>query len=252
MSFVVFLKKELREILKTYKAIVLPVIFLFFGLLSPLAAKFTPELIKSMVKDIPIPIPDPVFTDAYMQLFKNLGQIGFIAMILTFMGMVVEEKVKGSATLVLTKNLSRSQFILAKFTAAVLLYTVSYLLAVAACLYYTALLFPQMATDSLWLGLLLFWMYGVVLLAITLLSSTVTPSHTMSAVASFVGFALLAASSSIPYVKKVSPGVLGTENMNILLGTTSFSDILIPFVVGIASIIILVITSIFIFERQEI
>ena len=136
-----FFKKELMESLKTPRLLILSFTFLLFGLLSPLTAKYINEIIAG-VGNLDLKLPDPTYLDAYVQFFKNMYSLNILIVVMTFMGLVVDEKVKGTLLLTLTKGLSRTAFILGKFFSAVLVFTLSYLLAVGACLYYTYLLFP--------------------------------------------------------------------------------------------------------------
>ena len=84
MSNLTFLKKEFKEIIKTYRIWVIPLIFLFFGMLSPIVVKILPDLFKSQLKSqgIIINIPPQTAVDSFLQYFKNLSQIGMLAIIL--------------------------------------------------------------------------------------------------------------------------------------------------------------------------
>jgi ABC-2 type transport system permease protein len=251
MGFMGFLKKEFNEIVKTQKLIILPVVFLFFGLSSPLIAKNMPELMKSLAGDMNIPIPKPVFWDAYAQFYKNLTQIGVIVMILTFMGMVVDEKVRGTAILVLTKGVTRAQFILSKLLASFVLFFASFSLGALACIYYTYLLFPSFDNGTLWLSLVSFLLYGLFIVSITLFASTISKSHVASAVIAFVGYAAFSAASYIPKVGKFLPGTLSDLSTQLLQGAKTSSDVIAPMIVTISLVALLIIITIADFNRQE-
>jgi len=254
MKYFVFLKKELKEIFKTYKIYVLPAVFLFFGFLSPVLTKFTPELLKSLSisNGINVTMTElPKFSDAYAQFFKNLNQIGIIVLILVFMGMVVDEKVKGSAAMVLTKSLSRTQFILSKFIASAILFTCSYVIGALGCIYYTFVLFPTYYHKYLILAFLLFWVYGLLIISITVFASTISKSHMMSAVIGFIGFILASASAMFPYVDKYTPGMLCVLSTTLLSGGNLISDVTIPLIVTILFTIVFLWGSVELFKRQE-
>lgn len=250
MRKMAFVKKEILEIFKTPKIFVLPAIFLFFGMASALTARYMNELIAAM-SDLDIKMPEPVYVDAYAQLFKNLSFMGIVVMILTFMGMVVDEKVKGSAILVLTKCVSRTQFILSKLTAAVLLYTFSYLLGVLGCVYYTYVLFPRFSHDYLITALVLFWVYGLFFIATTTLASTISKSHTMAAVAGFLSYAVVTAWAALPDIGRYSPGSLPALGLGLLSGTNQPSDMTGALVVALSGFLVITAASILLFKRQE-
>lgn len=252
MPAVKFLKKEFNEIIKTHKIFVLPAIFLFFGFLSPLLCKYTPEILKSVGGVTLDPkLFNTTYTGAYEQLFKNINQMGFIIMILVFMGIVVDEKIKGSVTMVLTKSLSRNWFILDKFIAATALYTLSFILAAGACTYYSFLLFAEFSTANLLIGLLLLWVYGIFIISFTIFSSTISKSHVISAVISLVIFLGTSAIGAIPKVGDYLPGALSSLGLGLITGTSKSGDIFLPLIVCIALILVFISLAVTAFRKQE-
>ena len=71
-------RKELREAWRTSRLPVIVLIFFALGLMSPLLAKYTPELLKSLGGSITIVVPPPQTSDAVDQFLKNVGQNGII------------------------------------------------------------------------------------------------------------------------------------------------------------------------------
>src|SRR5665811_1041646 len=117
-GFTVFVGKEAREILRTWRIWVLPGILLFFALTGPVLARFTPEIVGAVAGDQlgKFQIPTPTYLDAYTQWIKNLSQIALFALIITYGGIISTETKSGTAVLVLTKPVSRTAFIVAKAT----------------------------------------------------------------------------------------------------------------------------------------
>lgn len=130
-GFLAFLAKESREILRTWRIWVLPGIVLFFAISGPPLARVTPELLGTLMSEqqtgLVIQMPDPTYVDAYLQWTKNLSQMVLFVIIIMLGGMVSAEKRSGTAALVLTKPLSRTAFVLAKFVsqATLLIVTVA-------------------------------------------------------------------------------------------------------------------------------
>lgn len=247
-----FYKKEILEIIKTPKLFILPAVFLFFGLTSPLTARYINEIVKALGGGMEIKLPDPTYIDSYMQFFKNMNSICIIVLILVLMGSVVDEKVKGSAILVLTKGVSRTQFILSKFSANVILFTFAYVLSAVSFVYYTYVLFPDWDTTHLFLSLAMFWIYGLLIISITLLASTVSKSHALAAVLGFIGYAVISASTVIPFLKKYSPQALNDIAMQVLTGSNNSGAVLIPVIITVFLTIITLTGTIALFNKQEI
>ena len=123
-GYLAFVKKELLEQVRTCKLLILLLVFLYFGMLSPLMAKLMPEILSQMPMDgITITIPDPTAIDSYSQFFKNLTQMGLIVLVLLFSGTLTTELSKGTLINVLTKGVTRYAVILAKYTVALVLWS---------------------------------------------------------------------------------------------------------------------------------
>ncbi|WP_010243129.1 ABC transporter permease [Acetivibrio cellulolyticus] len=252
MTGFTFFIKELKEIIKTQKIFIIPSIFLLVAFSSPLSAKYINEILKMAGGNINIVLPEPKFTDSYAQFFKNFNSMCLFVMVLSFMGVIVDERVRGSMILVLTKRVSRTQFIVSKFTAAVTFYTLSFIVSVGACVYYTYLLFPTFYHENLWVSFLIFWLYGVFIISITVFASTITKTHMMAGVIGIIGLLAIPLIAFIPKIGKYTPGKLSELSTNILLGVNQASEALIPFIVTAALVIVLIILSVVTFKRQEI
>ena len=130
--FFVTLRKELLEQRRTQRLLVVGIVLVVFGLLSPLAARYTPELIKLLPNGAAMAqlIPPPTFMDAVGQYLKNVSQFGVVLALLVTMGAVVQEKDRGTAAMMLVKPLPRATFLGAKFAALAVTFSLS--LAAAA------------------------------------------------------------------------------------------------------------------------
>ena len=253
MSSAAFLYKEFKEILRTPKIIILPAVFTFFGILSPLTGRYMNEILAFSLKgQMEIKLPESTYFDSYGQFFKNLTSICIIIVILTFMGTVTDEKTRGSAALILTKCVSRANFILGKFFACTSLFTFAYVLSIAVCLYYTYFLFHIFLIPNLWLSLLMFWIYGIFIISITIFASILGKSTMTAAVLSFLGFVAISFLTFIPYVGKYTPGSLSNLCMEVLTGVKAAEQALYPIIATAVLTIFTIISSIFVFKRQEI
>ena len=155
-GYLAFVKKELLEQVRTYKLLILFLVFFIFGMLSPLMAKLMPEILRQMPMDgITITIPDPTAIDSYSQFFKNLTQMGLIVLVLLFSGTLTTELSKGTLINVLTKGVTRYAVILAKYTVALVLWSFALLMALGVTYGYTAYFFSQDEIHHLILSLLM-------------------------------------------------------------------------------------------------
>jgi ABC-2 type transport system permease protein len=251
MIFLVALRKELFEQWRSYRLLVVVVVLLAFGLLSPLAAKFTPELMKLLPNGEQIAklIPSPTTADAVAQYLKNSSQFGVVLALLMTMGAVAQEKDKGTAALVLVKPMPRIAFLWAKFAALAVTFMIGIMVAGAACYYYTSILFEALDIPH-WFalnGLLL--LYVLVYVALTLLCSTVSRSQVVAGGLAFGLVFLFAGISAIPSMGELLPGQLLAWGAGLVAGSTKAAWSALW--VSVAVIAAALAGAWVIFERQE-
>ncbi len=219
-GFSVLLAKELRESWRTRRIPVVIALFLFVGILSPLTARYLPEILHLALGDqaATIPIPTPTAADAVLQLQKNLGQFGALAAIVLAMGLVASEKERGTAAFLLTKPLSRSSFLLGKIVGLGAVLLLATVLAILAGWVYTAILFSPQPLGG-WLALaLLTWLALMAWAAITFLASTVLPSAAAAAGVGVGALLLISLVAAIPPVGRWLPSGLDPPALALATG----------------------------------
>jgi ABC-2 type transport system permease protein len=188
--FGVQLRKELLELWRTRKLIVVLAVLVGFGFLSPILAKITPDLIKSMgenqIQGVTITIPEPSMKDAIDQFVKNITQFGLLLAVLMSFGAVVGERERGQAALMFPHPLPRPVFVLAKFVALAILFGLGMALSAAATYLYTVILFnaPDASGFLALTGLIYLWLLA--LIAVSLLASTLGRSMAGAGGAAFL------------------------------------------------------------------
>lgn len=210
MNLLTALRKEIIEQWRTSRLVVVLIVLGMFGMLSPLMAKFMPEIIRFVPggEQFAALIPAPTQKDAFDQYLKNIGQFALLLAIFLPMGAMVQEKERGTAILMLVKPLGRGAFLLAKFLALGLTFLVSLLVAGLLGYYYTLFIFG--APDAgVWIGInLLIWVYCLFYVAVTLLASTLGRSQAVAAGVGFGALLLLSILGSIPGMPPVLPNQL--------------------------------------------
>ena len=218
--FRILLAKEFREQWRTWKAIVFLAVFLITGMLSPVLAKYTPELLK-MVPNIPPAlaglIPTPSLADAVAQYIKNTEQFGILLVILLTMGAVAQEKERGTAAMLLTKPVSRTAVILAKWVAGMTIVLAGLVADGLACLAYTAVLFSPIPFGEFWLLNLFMLVVLGVYLSVSLMASAMARSQALAAAGAFGGLIVLSIVGSLPRVNEFMPGQLVSWGASLVL-----------------------------------
>jgi len=245
-------RKELVQQWRTKRVIVVGAVFLLFGLMSPLLAKFTPQMLTMIegAEQFTDLIPEPTTADSLAQYIKNLTQFGFILAILLGMGAVAGEKERSTAALILSKPLPRWAFLLSKFTAQALVYLGGFVLAALGALYYTSILFEpfQVGPFLLGNGLLLLWL--LVFTAVTLLGSTIGNGTGAAAGIGLVGAVILLLAGSLPRVGMLMPSGLvawaGQLGLDVTIQANGGAV-----AANVVLIVVMLVTAVTLFETQE-
>jgi ABC-2 type transport system permease protein len=256
MNFFTLVGKELTEFVKTKKLIILFIVFFIVAISGPLVAYLQPVLIKSMLKSMGegtvIELPPASYKDAYVQMFQNLNQLGIIVLIILSAGTVVEEKVKGTAGLVLSNGVSRQQFVLSKVVSLAVLFLAVFVVSGLACVLYTQILFSEYYLDNLLFSFLLFVVLGLFFICISVFSSIIAKSYTIALSLGFGWYVLFRILGSIPYVQEYTPSQI-TNNINgTINGLKSPLDSLPALIVILFLSVLFVILGIAVFKKQEI
>ena len=214
------LAKEFREQWRTWKMVVFMAVFLITGISSPVLAKYTPALLKS-IPNLPAGladfIPTPTLADSVAQYLKNTEQFGILLVILLTMSVMAQEKERGTAAMLLTKPISRSAVILAKWLTGMTMLLAGLLVDGLACLAYTAVLFEPLPFGAFWiLNLLLLVNLGVYL-TVALMASTLARTQAMAAAGAFGGLVVLIILGSIPRLGDSMPGQLANWGSSLVL-----------------------------------
>lgn len=252
-GYIAFVKKEFIEHLRTYKLLVLMGVFLILGMMNPLIAKLTPEVLKLLpMEGIQITVPDPTAIDSYMQFFKNGTSIGLVVLVLVFCGMLVNELTKGTLINILTKGLTRSAVIMAKITASILLWSGALGISVLTTYLYTIYLFPTGDIYHLPLSIFCLWLFGVFLLSVLMFTSTLCKSIYGSLLGTGGVVVLLNLMGLIPNSTKYNPITLATTNLSMLAKDYQTSDPIYAILIAAALILLLTTLSCTIFRKKRI
>lgn len=254
MNLTIMIKKELTDIVRSKKLLILVILFAFIAISSPILAKLMPVLLKSIPQTpgITISVPDPTWKDAIDQLIKNLSQIGMIVIIFIFAGSVTEEKTKKTLELVLTKPISRPAFILSKFLSSILVAKLVFIIAMIVFYLYTISILGSFSLlNFFWLSLFLL-IYLILVLSLTLFFSTISASSITAIGLTFLAQIIFA--TFIGYIKSLqdySPTyILG--HYEELMQNGFNLEFLPPIFISLGLIIILTLASTSFFQKHEV
>lgn len=252
-QMILFTGKELKELWKTCRFLILCAVLLLFGMSSPLLAKLTPELFSQLDLGLgaPLNLPEATFLDAYAQFFKNMTQICLIVLVLVLSGTVPHELKSGTAVLMLSKGLTRSSFVLSKYVASLLCWTTGYMLSAAACFGYAQFLFPEQSPKSLIAALLALWVFGAFLLACVAFGGVLFSTGYAGALLTGGAVALCYLLSLIPGVRRLLPTFLASCNLELIAGTRAAQELLPALLVTGVLTSLLLVCAVLAFRKKQ-
>lgn len=246
-----FFKKELAESIKTYKLLLIVMIFSILGVLNPFTAKITPVLMEKLLPaDAALSLPEPAALDSWLQFYKNMPQMGLIVFILLFGTMMSKELEKGTLVILLAKGLRRSTVITAKFANALCHWTLAVLLSFAVTYAYTAFYWDQSGLHSLFFAALCFYVFGMLLLSITLFGNTVFAVSYGGVLTVLAAVITLFTAALFPNSSQWNPLELINTASELLTGETAPADLLVPFAVSISAAAVFVGSAVIHFKKK--
>lgn len=252
MKSMAFIKKEFLEQLRTGRGLILLAVFFLLGMMSPLMAKLMPEILGSMeMQGIKIVLPEPTAIDAYTQFFKNFTQMGLLILLLVFGGTLSNELSRGTLINILAKGLPRHSVLLSKYIAAVSLWSFGYALAAGVNIGYTVYLFHDAEVKHLFLSLLCLWLFGCLVLALILLSSTIASGSFGGLILTAVVIVLMLLLGIFPAADPYNPITLASENMNLITGATKTDFLITPIIISVLLTLSSLATAIIVFRKKR-
>lgn len=178
-----FIKKEWMEQWRTHRFLILLLIFLLFGILSPALAKLTPWLFSMLSQDLEkqgIVIAE-MQVDAltsWMQYYKNIG-MALLVMAVVFSSVLTNEYQRGTLINMITKGLDRWKILFAKSVVMLFIWTICYWLCFAITYAYNAYFWDNSIAAHVVLAASCIWLFGIWLIVSILFFSTMFRTSTM-------------------------------------------------------------------------
>ncbi|MFC7678542.1 ABC transporter permease [Paenibacillus sp. GCM10028914] len=134
-------KKEMLDMIRSYKFIWIPAVFLILGITQPISTYYLPEIL-SMSANLPEEalalFQKPSSGEVVIQTLNQYSMIGLLVLVLAGMNIVAGERLSGTGELLLARAISPASIIVAKWGALMTLLVISFWLGLAGSAYYTA------------------------------------------------------------------------------------------------------------------
>lgn len=167
-GFVAFFEKEVRELVRTKRLMILLAVFVIVGIMNPAVAKLTPKLFELMADELSeqgIVLGEMKVTalDSWTQFVKNMP-MALIVMLIMFGGIYTSEYTKGTLIPLLTKGLSRGSVVLSKLAAMLLTWSAGLWLCYGITYFYSDWYWDNSVVSELGFACFCWWLFGVLMI----------------------------------------------------------------------------------------
>ena len=252
--FLAFLKKEILAQLRTARLPILAGVFVLFGIMNPAIAKLTPWLLDQMSEamaqtGMTITAGSVSALDSWVQFFKNIPMALIIFVILES-NIFTGEYRSGTLVLSLTKGLDRYKVLIAKTAVLTVLWTLGFWVCYGITYGCNRIFWEEQAAQHLLLSVSSWWVFGLWVLMLVVLFSTVIGSN-IGVLGSTAGMVLVTyLLSLLPKLKEYLPTYL-IESGSLIYGMAAPSDYVRSLVVtGVLSAVIFAV-SIPLFNKKQ-
>ncbi len=213
------IKKEMVEMLKNYKWLIVPVLFMFFGAMQPITYYYMPEILKmasfpqGTILQIPVPTPGETMISVYSQF----NQIGILVLVLISMGAIANEVKSGVAETILVKPISIKHYISSKWIAYFSITIVGSLLGVMIGYFYTIQLIGDISFIIIVKSAVIYLFYLLIYVGLSLFFSSIFTSGIAAGGITITIAIVLSIIGSLPFHLWWLPSYLLNINQHILL-----------------------------------
>lgn len=175
-KFLILLQKELKEAWCSGKWIWFPIALVILGISQPLSTYYMPQILEkagNLPEGAVIEIPVPTGGEMLASTLGQFGTVGTLLIVIAFMGAIANERQNRSLTLVMARPVSALQYIASKWCAQMLITFLSFFLSYIWTWYYTNLLFTSVSWNRALASFLLYCLWLLFTLSVTIFFGTV-------------------------------------------------------------------------------
>src|SRR4051794_18241357 len=178
-NFLTLFKKEMKESLRNGKWIWLPIVLIIIGISQPITNYYMPQILEAagnLPEGAVIDFPTPTGEEVLMGTMSQYGMIGTLLFVLATMGVVSQERQNGSLTLVMVRPVSALQYIASKCAAQLTILLSALVASYLLTWYYTNILFSPVPWQTMLGSLVVYSLWIVFIVVVTVLFGTMLKS----------------------------------------------------------------------------
>lgn len=171
-SFFAYMNKEWIEGIRTHKFLIVAIGILFFAIADPIMLKLMPEILKSQFGDMDLgKIIELSQKSAMINYTKDLFQLGLMIVVLTYMGLISQEKAEKTLTIPVSTGCRIKGIVAAKLALHSIYVIILLIVGMVVAYYYAGVIFTHDFAD-IWIvikGGILFGLFFTFALSLLIL-----------------------------------------------------------------------------------
>ena len=254
-GFIAFFKKEIKELIRTKRLMILLGIFILVGIMNPAIAKLTPLLFEKMSDEfasqgITLSAIKVSAVDSWSQFAKNAPTVLIVTLIM-FSGIYTSEYSKGTLIPLLTKGLSRSSVVLSKLTVMLLTWSIGIWLCYVITYFYSDFYWDNSVVKELFFAAFCWWLFGVFMISIIVFFSSFANSGIQVMLCTGAAYFVISLLGMYSKIKNDLPIRL-TESVSLYKGESVPGDYFVAAIITAILSVALILLSLPITHKRQI
>ncbi|MCK1999210.1 hypothetical protein MPH47_18615 [Psychrobacillus psychrodurans] len=238
-SFIVLMNKEFTQMVRDFKIIWLPLVFILLGITQPVMTYYLPTILAALGSGQGITIDPSIAAQQGGEILAGtLGaqfdQLGIIIIAISLMGIIQTDKANGMLAFILTRPVPVRSYVGGKIASNYIFTAFSVAVGYLASYLYVNFLFTNVAIFDMLTALLFYLVWILFIITFTTMISTLINSPGLIAlisIAFLIGCRLIVGLSSM--IDIINPASMSKHAMEVLITGSVNSNAMVNLVVSL-------------------
>ena len=220
---IVMTKKEFVQMVREFKVIWLPIVFLLLGITQPVVTYYLPSILKTLGGSQGITIDSSLTAQTggdilASTLGSQFDQLGIMIIVISMMGIIQSDKVNGMLSFILTRPVRVLSYIGGKLVSNYLLICSSLAMGYFASYLYVYYLFTSVPFSDIVVALLFYLVWVLFMISFTTMISTIFNNQGLIALISIVFLMICRVIVGLnPVIDFANPAMMSKFAMEVLI-----------------------------------
>lgn len=241
---------ERLRMMRTKRWVAIFGVFIFFGIIGPLSARYIGEIVEQFGGGVQVTFPEPTPADGIMQYSANVQQLGLLVLVMIAAGALTIESRYEMAVFLRTRVMSTTRLLIPRYVVVAATGILAYVAGSLLAWYETAVLIGAPGTGAMAAGMLYGSVYLLFAVSVVAFFGSTLKNVLPTVILSLVVLVILPIVGLIPSLTDWLPSHL-IGALDGLVGGAAFGDFLKAMFVTLAGTFALLYGTIGVLARRE-